>query len=290
MLLNRPSLDADPLDAAAPPHASLDPRSPSVNVLDLGVTRGDGIFETISVASGRPQALEPHLARFARSATMLELPAPDLDAWRAAILAAIDQHDPVPEAMLKTVLTRGVEGASAPTGWVYLEQSADFRAARAEGIRVVTLDRGYPSTVQQSAPWLLQGAKTLSYAVNRAALREAARRGADDVIFTTTDGYVLEGPTSTLVLRAGRELVTPPTDFGILPGTTQASIFEYAESVGLATAVKPLTPRDLATSDAAWLVSSVRHAAPIRELDGVARDIDTALTGDINAHLLARVT
>jgi 4-amino-4-deoxychorismate lyase len=289
LLLSRPSLDAEPLVAGAPPHASVDSRVAHINVLDLGVTRGDGIFETISVAAGHPQALEPHLARFARSAAMLDLPAPDPEAWRAAIHAAIAEHEPVAEGLLKTILTRGIEGGSSPTGWIYMEQSGDFRAAREQGIRVVTLDRGYASTVPVHAPWLLQGAKTLSYAVNRAALREAARRGADDVVFTTSDGFLLEGPTSTLVLRSGARLRTPPSEFGILEGTTQASVFAFAESRGMATSVEPLTPADLAEADAAWLMSSVRHAAPIRELDGTPRAVDAALTRDINAYLMARV-
>ncbi len=53
------------------------------------------------------------------------------------------------------------------------------------------LDRGYRHDAERTSPWLLAGAKTLSYAVNRAMLREAARRGADDAIFVSSDGYVL---------------------------------------------------------------------------------------------------
>src|SRR5690625_6308022 len=70
-------------------------------------------------------------------------------------------------------------------------------------MKVVTLDRGLASTVVDTSPWLLPGAKTLSYAVNMAATREAVRRGAEDVLFVSTDGYALEGPTSTLLVRQG---------------------------------------------------------------------------------------
>ena len=81
--------------------------------------------------------------------------------------------------------------------------------------------------VAETSPWLLAGAKSLSYAVNRAAQREAARRGAHDVIFVSSDGYALEGPTSNVILLADGVVRTPQTDQGILAGTTQAAVFAY---------------------------------------------------------------
>jgi 4-amino-4-deoxychorismate lyase len=135
---------------------------------------------------------------------------------------------------------------------------------------------------------LLAGAKTLSYAVNRAAFREAARRGADDALFVSSDGFLLEGAVSNLVLRAGNRLVTPRTDLGILEGTTQHDIFTWAEREGYDTAYELLTPDDLAAADAAWLVSSVRHAAPIRSVDGLERAIDRELSDAINGYLRSR--
>jgi len=47
-----------------PAHYPADVAAPQLSVLDLGATRGDGIFETISLGNGHLQALEPHLARF----------------------------------------------------------------------------------------------------------------------------------------------------------------------------------------------------------------------------------
>ena len=284
-LLNQPSADAAPHIDGAPAFAFTDPATPQVSVLDLGVSRGDGIFETISIGHGKPQAFDHHLQRFARSAATLDVPAPDLDAWRVAILAAIDALEPGEEAWVKTVMTRGVEGDGRPTGWVYASQSADFSRVRVEGVSVVLLDRGYRHDVEQTSPWLLQGAKTLSYADNRSVFRDAHRRGADDVIFVSSDGYILEGPTSTVVYRRGDALYSPGTGLGILDGTTQANVFRFAEGRGLTTGFELITPVQLAEADAIWLVSSVRLAVSVTALDGAARVVDAEFTADLNAWL-----
>lgn len=286
-MLNQPSADAAAHHDGAEAIAFVDPGTPQLSALDLGATRGDGVFETISVINGRAQALEHHLRRFVRSAAALELPAPETGLWRSAILAAIERLDPAAECSVKTVLTRGVEGDGRPTGWVYGTHSADFTAVRRDGVRVVTLDRGYRHDVERTSPWLLAGAKTLSYAVNRAVIREAQRRGADDVIFVSSDGVVLEGPTSSVVYRRGGRLLSPGTGLGILEGTTQASIFRYAQGLGLETGFEQLGVDELRAADAAWLVSSVRLAAPVRELDGHPFAVDHQLTEGINAHLLS---
>ncbi|WBU38357.1 aminodeoxychorismate lyase [Homoserinibacter sp. YIM 151385] len=284
------------LDFAASPegprtlgHRLADPDAPQLTVADLAATRGDGVFETISIGRGRLQALEPHLARFARSAAMLDLPAPDPGAWRDACTAIAARLAELPEAFVKIVLTRGIEGGDIPTGWALGQASPDFSAVHRDGLAVALLDRGLPHDVAATSPWLLAGAKTLSYAVNRAAVREAARRGADDALFVSTDGVLLEGPVSNLVIRRGRRLSTPRVDLGILAGTTQADIFRWAEREGYETEQAILRQADLAEADAAWLVSSVRHAAPLRAVDGAAIPVDAELTARINAALRARV-
>ena len=283
-------------DGSAAGHHLADLTVPQLSVLDLAATRGDGIFETISVGDGHLQALEPHLERFARSAEMLDLPAPDAAHWRAAIREVADGLGRVDEGFVKIVMSRGIEGpsgallpgAGTPTGWALAAVAPDHRAARRDGIRVVLLDRGYRHDIAQTAPWLLAGAKTLSYAINRGVFREAARRGADDAVFVSSDGYLLEGAVSNLVVRRGRTLLTPRTDLGILAGTTQADLFRWAEGEGIATEYTLLPVDQLSEVDAAWLVSSGRHAAPIRSVDGRDLDVDHELTARFNDFLHAR--
>jgi 4-amino-4-deoxychorismate lyase len=269
-------------------HDLVDPAEPALSVLDLAATRGDGVFETVSVGAGHPQALEAHLARLARSVAMLDLPEPDLDVWRDAVRAAAGAIDPVAESFVKVVYSRGIEGGTAPTGWAYAAPSPDHTAARTTGIRVVLLDRGMRSDAGRTSPWLLVGAKTLSYGVNRAAVREAVRRGADDVVFVSSDGLLLEGPTANVALLRGGALLTPPRDAGILPGTTQADLFDWAASRGLPADYAALTPDDLRTADAAWLVSSVRNAAAIRAVDGGELPVDRTLSDAMNDFLRGR--
>ncbi len=264
--------------------------APALRATNLAATRGDGVFETAAIRDGRVQAARAHLDRFARSAAMLDLPAPDPDVYTRAIETGIALLPDASDAAVKYVLSRGDEDdpAAGPVGWAHVHVSEDFTAPRRDGVRVVLLSRGYALDVTTTAPWLLQGAKTLSYAVNRAALREAARRGADDVLFTTTDGYVLEGPTSSLVARFGGTLVTTPPEAGVLPGTTQQGMFEYAAGAGLATEYRDMRIEELDAADALWLASSVRLAVPINAIDGVPRAIDAPLTAALNAHLIAR--
>jgi 4-amino-4-deoxychorismate lyase len=266
----------------------IDSSAPALRVAELSTQRGDGIFETLSVVDGHPQEVEPHISRLVNSAQICELPVPNPAQWRAAIALAVANLPQQGELALKFVLSRGVEHGPAPTAWLHATRAPDHHAIRERGVAVVTLDRGYPRGVAERAPWLLMGAKTLSYAVNMAALREAKRRGADDTIFLTTDGFVMEGPTSSVILRTGGAYVTPAPSGAILHGTTQQSLFEYLEEQGERVEYRDVTVDELRAADAAWLVSSVRLAVAVTELDGLPFPVDAERTRGFNAYLLGR--
>ena len=217
-----------------------DPQQPLLHADDLAAVRGDGIFETLLIRQGGPCLLEAHLARLTQSARMTDLPAPDLPRWRAAVDIATRQwlSDGGGEGVLRLVCSRGRE--HNPTGTSYATIGpVPGRVAhvRSHGLAAVTLERGLPAAGVDTMPWLLAGAKTLSYAVNMAALRHAERLGAGDVVFVSAEGHILEGPRSTVVIATtsddGRTcLLTPPPWYPILRGTTQQALFEQAEDTG----------------------------------------------------------
>ena len=103
--------------------------------------------------------------------------------------------------MLRLVYSRGRESGSTADGVRDIGAvPARVADARKRGVAAVTLARGLSAEGTTEMPWLLAGAKTLSYAVNMAALRHAERHGAGDVIFVGSDGLILEGPRSTVVI------------------------------------------------------------------------------------------
>jgi len=251
-----------------------DPHAPLLHADDLAAVRGDGIFETLLIRDGAPCLLEAHLARLTQSAKMSDLPAPDLDRWRAAVAAATAawtaNHEG--EGVLRLVYSRGRESGSEPTAYATVGAlAARVAVARREGVAAMLLDRGLPAGAAD-LPWLLAGAKTLSYAVNMAALRHAERHGAGDVIFVSSDGFVLEGPRSTVVIAAGEPdnpvLLTPPPWYPILRGTTAQALFEVARNKGFDCDYRALRPADLAAAQGVWLISSITLAARVHTLDG----------------------
>lgn len=253
------------------------PGTPLLHADDLAAVRGDGIFETLLIRDGRACLVESHLQRLTHSAKLMDLPAPELAGWRHAIEEATRRWaaGTADEGAMRLIYSRGREGGSAPSAYVMVNPVPDrVSAVRRDGLSAITLDRGLPANAADAMPWLLAGAKTLSYAVNMAALRHAARQGAGDVIFVSSDGYILEGPRSTVVIAtdAGADgapcLLTPPPWYPILRGTTQQALFEVARAKGYDCDYRALRAADLHAAQGIWLISSMTLAARVHTLDG----------------------
>lgn len=267
-----------------------DLRAAQLPVTDLSAHRGDGIFETVLVSMGAHGATvvsrERHFTRFRASASALDLPDPDQGLWDRVIdslIAEVAAADPENvEFGIRYALSRGEQDANGEyrgRGWAFPVPVDDhIRTAREQGVTAVSLDRGFDAYIGSKAPWLLIGAKTLSYAVNQAAGRYAASNDADEALFVSHDGIVLEGPTANLIIRRGDRLLTPNPEAGLLSGTTQRLIFDHAEDLGLRAEYADLSLDDVKAADGAWYVSSMRTAVALRELDGNAISVDEDLT------------
>lgn len=244
--------------------------APLLTADNLAAIRGDGIFEAALLRDGEIRALDPHLTRFANSARLMDLDGASAALWKPALLeAAASAPNPGGDRVIRWFLSRGREGEGISHGWIMVGMVPQSTLdERANGLSAITLNKGIPAGISHEAPWLLIGAKSLSYAAALAATRFAKGQGAGDAIYLTTDGFVLEAPRANLVLARDNVLITPDPSVGLLHGTTQRYLFDRALDAGWDCRYARVRREELFSADGVWLVSSTRMAVLVHTING----------------------
>lgn len=276
--------DAAPLVVAVLGRGLVDPDEPVIHADDAGLLRGLAAFETLRVYDGRAFAMQEHLARLGLSAARMRLRRPDaagLEALAETVISAAG----LPDCSLRFTITGGRSGREPVAMVMALPIPPDLEATRAVGISVVALQLGLDPRLRKDAPWLLDGVKSTSYAVNMAAWAEARRRGADDAIFIAAEGSVMEGPVTNVWWRRGSTLYTPSLELGILAGVTRAYVARLATTVGYDVEEGWYPLSELTSADEAFSSSSVRELMPIVTVDGAP--IGSGQPGSVAAALQA---
>ena len=236
------------------------PHEPVIHVDDEAFMRGRGAFESLRVYGGNPFRLAEHLDRLAASCTRLGfelLSRPDLD---TLVAQALDEAGEA-EGVLRVYATPG-RGDGPRALAVVAELPADLDELRARGIRAIT--------VEFRPADLIGGVKSTSYALNMMAVDEARGRDADDAVFVSADGTVLEGTTSNVWWCRNATLYTPAVDGGILAGVTRGVLADAAPALGYEVVEGAFPVSDFAAADEAFASSSIREVMPIVALDGRA--------------------
>ncbi|TDC57140.1 branched-chain-amino-acid transaminase [Actinomadura sp. KC345] len=101
------------------------------------------------------------------------------------------------------------------------------------------------------------------------AKTEAIRRGFDEALLLTGDGYVAEATTANILVRFGEEWVTPPATDDILEGITRAQVMALlAQDFGAYVAQRRIHRSELYACDEALLCGTAAIVAPVTEVDG----------------------
>ena len=258
---------------------------------DLGLNRGDGCFDAtlLRVEDGAASAdfVDVHLDRLGNSARRLGMPELDVAGWQgltADAVAAWGERGGA-EAVCKFIYTRGQETATGdPLGIITITELSAARIAARESATAVTLSAGRTAAALNDAPWLLGGAKTLSYGTNLAYVREAHRRGATDPVLVATDGFVLEGPQSGILVLNGDLLYTTPVETtGILDSITVRHALAGWRDAGRPTEHRLYAVDELFDADAVWLASSERGVTPMVQLNGRQLPEAPSVTDELRA-------
>jgi len=214
---------------------------------DDGLIRGDGAFDAFPVRDGRPFARAAHLDRLERSCRALALECP-----RERLESDIDlllTQAPPGYTVVRVVLTRGGHRISR------LESAGDPEALTKPA-------RLLPVTYNPSV--LLNGVKSLSYAANMLASRQALEAGYDEALLVRSDRVVLEGPTCSIFWVRDGHLKTPALETGVLASITRRVIM-----VAMPAQEGSFPLEDVQRAEEAFLVSTARLAQPIAAIGEV---------------------
>ncbi|WP_232666805.1 branched-chain-amino-acid transaminase [Pseudonocardia sp. TRM90224] len=118
------------------------------------------------------------------------------------------------------------------------------------------------------------------------AKTEAARRGYDEAIMLTLDGFVAEATTSNVLVRIGDGWVTPPGTDDILEGITRRQVMKLIEELTGRTVVERRVQRtELYTADEVLLCGTAAGVVPVVEID--ERLVGSGRPGELTGRLAA---
>jgi branched-chain amino acid aminotransferase len=236
---------------------------PLVSVNDHGLTVGDGIFETLKTINGKAVLLERHLARLQRSAQLLDLTIPSIDAIKIAISQLLAQEEIVKSAIGRIRITvtsgPGELGSIRSNGWTLVVVWSESKPWP-ESAEVVISD------IVRNERSPLAGAKTISYAENVLALNRARKLGASEAILLNLAGSVCEGTGSNVFIVKNRVVLTPPVTDGLLPGITRNSVIESIPKQ-IRFSELSFTAEDLLHADEVFLTSTTRNIQPVTKIN-----------------------
>jgi branched-chain amino acid aminotransferase len=243
----------------------------TISVLDRGLLYGDACFESVGIRDGRLLFLDEHLARFERSARVLDIESPVApEELREIVLetGARSGMSDTAAGTLRPLLTRGrgasvagARSAGRPT-LVVIPQVAevDPRNLTPRSAAFVTVTRPAPSTLDLRI-------KSTNYLASVLAWLEADGRGAEVAILRDERGFVSEGHSMNLFAVTAGAVRTPPAT-SALAGITRTCVLEAAGELGCETAETALTSYDLLCADEVFGTSAMWGVIPIGSIDG----------------------
>lgn len=260
-------------------------RSLSLPVGDRAFMLGDGIFETLQVKGNRILEFDDHLSRLKESADILKIELPrDIGSTLKNAIAQVSESNVGEPSDARTVIritiSRGrssgyyaLPDENTKPNIVIQEWQVDppSREQLERGLHLIT------SALRRDVSNPLIRAKTVSRADFVYSAIEARKKGGDQPLFLTNEGYITESASSNFFVVRGRTLKTPPLSCAILSGTTRKWIItEAAPELDLSVSEENMTLNDLFRMDEAFLASSVAGIVPVTKVDDVTIGNGTA--------------
>lgn len=230
-----------------------------LNISDLAIQRGYGIFDFFKTIDGKPVFLEDHLDRLLRSAVLMRLELKQSRSEiKSKILSLIESNN-LNDSGIKVILT----GGFSPDGFNIAEPNLIIsqqvfqipRAMSETGISILTHE------YQRQ----FSNAKTLDYLQAIWLQPILKEKKADDVLYYS-DGLIRECPRANIfIVTKDQKVLTPES--GMLKGVTRKHVLEIS-SDKYVTEARDVSFEELRNAGEVFITSTTKNILPVVQVDG----------------------
>ncbi len=238
-----------------------------VPVLDRGFLYGDSIYEVFRTYRGIPLFMEAHFARLENSAELVQM-------------TISQSREELTREIKRTVRATGATVADD----VYVryqitrgEGPIDLHPDKGEKTRYVIIvtplktwnpkhysvgmSMAIPDVRRNPVNALDPNIKGGNYLNNVIAVMQARKRGADESLILSTEGYVTEASNSNVWFVINNEVVTPGT--GNLRGLTKVAILDACGERGINVDERTIHSDELESATECFVTSATREVMPV---------------------------
>ena len=238
-----------------------------IPVLDRGFLYGDSVYEVFRTYRGIPLFMEAHFDRLENSAQLVQMTiSQSREELTAEIRRTIRSTGATPDdnVYVRYQITRG-EGPidlhpdkNQQTRYVIIVTPLKSWNPKHYS---VGMSMAIPSVRRNPTNALDPNIKGGNYLNNVIAVMQARKRGADESLILSAEGYVTEASNSNVWFVIDDEVVTPGT--GNLRGLTKAAILEGCEKRGVKAYERQIHSDELGSATECFVTSATREVMPV---------------------------
>lgn len=231
----------------------------NLNIADLAVQRGYGIFDFFKTIDGQPVFLEDHLDRLFRSAVLMRLELKQSrDEIRNKIIRLIESNN-LNDSGIKVILT----GGFSPDGFNIAEPNLIISQQGFEIPRTMS-EKGI-SILTHEYQRQFSNAKTLDYLQAIWLQPILKEKKADDVLYYS-DGLLRECPRANIfIVTKDQKVLTPES--GMLKGVTRKHVLEISGAMYV-TEARDVSLEELRNAGEVFITSTTKNILPVVQVDG----------------------
>ncbi|MFT6130611.1 MAG: branched-subunit amino acid aminotransferase/4-amino-4-deoxychorismate lyase [Neolewinella sp.] len=234
----------------------------TLNVTDLSILRGFGIFDYFRYANGNPRFIEDHLDRFLSSAKLLDLEMPVSREELRTTVHELIKRNGEEEGGIRFVLT----GGYSPDGYTPTTPNLVAMAYPFKGPSAEQYERGMAIHLHHYERQLPK-VKSIDYLEGIRIQPLLKAKGADYALYVDREYNVRESDRSNFMIVREGILITPVES--ILHGITRLHLLQLARQLGISVDERAVSVNELKQADEAIICSSIKGAMAITTVDEV---------------------